>query len=129
MPKIILTPEESENYFHTALCNGSYFASYGKIHYSTEEYNEAKFLLKAVGKDDRICYEDVLLKMLKSGFSLHFVCNEGAEYNKSITLKDVHKKVKLTPLDHLNDMINENDDAVTADVILQTVFFGEVIFG
>jgi hypothetical protein len=26
-------------------------------------------------------------------------------------------------------MINENDDAVTADVILQSVFMGDVIFG
>jgi hypothetical protein len=29
----------------------------------------------------------------------------------------------------LMDAVNENDDADTADAILQTVFYGEVIFG
>jgi hypothetical protein len=41
----------------------------------------------------------------------------------------LHNKVQETPIEHLMDAINENDDAYTADVILQTVFYGEVIFG
>ena len=31
--------------------------------------------------------------------------------------------------DHLMDAINENDDACTADVILQTVIYEDIIFG
>ena len=46
-----------------------------------------------------------------------------------ITLKEVHNRVALTPLNHLTNMINENDDAETADVILQTVFLQDIVYG
>jgi hypothetical protein len=46
-----------------------------------------------------------------------------------ITLTEVHERVSKTPLDHLLDMIKEDDDACTADVILQTVFFNDVVYG
>jgi hypothetical protein len=46
-----------------------------------------------------------------------------------ITINDVYERVQNTPLDHLLNMINEEDDADTADVILQTVFYNEVVFG
>ena len=42
---------------------------------------------------------------------------------------DVHERVQNTDTRHLLDAINEKDDADTADVILQSVFYGEVIFG
>ena len=59
------------------------------------------------------------------------VVDEGCdgEYTKSITLKTVHERVSHTPFRHLNDALNEGGDAITADVILQTVFFDDVIFG
>ena len=53
----------------------------------------------------------------------------GGEYTKSIKLADVHERVANTPLNHLMDMIEERDDAVTADCIIQSVFYNEVIFG
>jgi hypothetical protein len=46
-----------------------------------------------------------------------------------IKLKDIHEKVQNAPFDRILEMKNENDDADTADVILQSVFFGEVIYG
>jgi RNase adaptor protein for sRNA GlmZ degradation len=51
------------------------------------------------------------------------------EYTRSVTLADVHERVALTPASHLLDMINENDDACTADVVIQSVFFEDIIFG
>ena len=30
---------------------------------------------------------------------------------------------------HMNDMINENFDAITGDVLLQCIVFGDVIYG
>jgi len=85
--------------------------------------------LQREGKTD-ICYEDVLMQMLKNGYKLTMVDveNEG-DLTTSITLQDVHDKVQNTQLNHLHDMINGNDDAITADVILQTVFFDEIVFG
>lgn len=134
--KIVLDKTESEEYFHNALCNGlGYMSGYGlQFVYEDADYKKAKKSLEAKlkkeGKEPGICLEDVFVEILRNGGKLTFedVENEG-DYTRSITLKDVHERVQKTPIDHLNDMINENDDATTADVILQTVFFEDVIFG
>ena len=124
--KVRLTNQESEDLFYTSLCNGGeYICGYGiELDYSNFDYEIAKSKLKS------FCYEDVLMQILRDGGELKIVDREcDGEYNESITLKDVHDKVQETPIEHLMDAINENDDACTADVILQTVFYGEVIFG
>jgi hypothetical protein len=69
------------------------------------------------------------MEILTLGGKLTLVDEENGVGDKSITLKDVHRKVTKTPFHHLMDAVNENDDADTADAILQTVFYGEVIFG
>ena len=78
-----------------------------------------------------ICYEDVLMQILRGGKKLKFVDveDEESEQTKEISLADVHEKVCKMPIEHLNDYIEENDDATTADVLLQTVLYGEIIFG
>ena len=127
--KIVLTKEEAENHFHNALCNGSNMRYYGVIlDYSDKDYSAAKKSLKGKSKEG-ICQEDVWMEILRIGGKLTFIDEENGVGNKSITLKDVHSKVAKTPLNHLMDAVNENDDADTADAILQTVFYGEVIFG
>ena len=75
-----------------------------------------------------VCYEDVLMEMLRMGFKLSFT-DEGGDDRYEIALNEVHERMPLVPLEHMMDMINEQDDASTADVILQTVFLGEVIYG
>lgn len=127
---IQLTPKESENYFHSALCNGlGYIGGHGlSLNCSDLEYRKAKKELKA--KDLKFtCYEDVLLQILKDGGSLEIIDEEEGYYTSSITLKDVHERVSKTDSRFLIQMEQGNDDAVTADCILQTVFFGEAIFG
>ncbi len=127
--KIVLTKEEAENHFYNALCNGSNMRYYGVIlDYSDKDYSAAKKSLKGKSKEG-ICQEDVWMEILRIGGKLTFIDEENGVGNKSITLKDVHSKVAKTPLNHLMDAVNENDDADTADAILQTVFYGEVIFG
>ena len=128
--EIILTKQESEDYFHSALCNGlGYMGGYGlELEYKKEEYKAAVEQIKSTGKSP--CFEDVLLEILKMGGSLTFVDIEcEGEYTRTISLNDVHERVAKTPIYHLVDMIKENDDANTADVIIQTVFFEDVIFG
>jgi len=130
--EIKLTPQESEECFYDALCNGlDYVSSYGiSLDYSEEDYAEAKKKLAVDRPDFFPCFEDVLMEMLKMGKTLTMVDEEGDEDNNStITLKEVHERVSNTPVRHLMDMINENDDAETADVIIQQVFFNEIIFG
>jgi hypothetical protein len=129
--KIILEKKEAEEIFFNAMCNGLGYVTSGydlELDFNDKEYQTAAAKLKAEGASP--CFEDVLMQVLRDGGSitLEDIGCEG-EYTKSITLADVHERVALTPTSHLMDMINENDDACTADVVLQTVFFEEVVFG
>ena len=126
-----LTPTESETIFHNALCNGlGYVEGYGiELDFNKQDYARAATFLKQ-GATDTVCYEDVLLQILKDGKKLTMIDHEcEGEYTRSITIKDVHKRVSQTPIRHLMNMINEEDDAETADVVIQSVFFKDVIFG
>lgn len=128
--KIILEKQESEEIFFNAMCNGlGYVTGYGlELDYKEKDYAAAAAAIKAKGVSP--CFEDVLLEILKRGGSLTLVDREcDGEYTSTITLKDVHERVAQTPLDHLMAMLKEEDDAITADVILQTVFFQDIIFG
>jgi hypothetical protein len=127
--EIKLSKEESEEYFYNALCNGlGYISGYGLELDNDSEYINAQKRLNDKGVKG-ICYEDVLMEVLRGGDQLTLVDYDGDEERFSITLDDVHNKVQKVPVSHLLDMVEERDDAVTADVILQTVFLGEVIFG
>jgi hypothetical protein len=124
--EIKLTKKESEEYFHNALCNGlSEMGGYGlTFDYVSSEYKKSREKLT------NPCFEDVLMQMLRDGYKITFIDEEcDGEYTSSIGMKEIHERVAKTPIQHLTDMINENDDAVTADVILQSVFFDAVIFG
>lgn len=129
--EIKLTPAEAEQYFYNALCNGlGYFEQYGVvIDFTKQSIQNAKARIR--NKKDSCCYEDVLMEILRGGDKLKVIDqeNDDLDLNVSITLADVHERVAKTPIKHLMDMINENDDAETADVILQSVFFQDVIFG
>ena len=70
------------------------------------------------------------MKLLRDGGSISIIdieCN--GENNSTINLADIHDRVQTTDAKRLLEMINEQDDAETADVILQQVFFKETIFG
>lgn len=125
--EIKLNAKESEEYFYNSLCNGlEYIGSYGlELDFDESEYKECR-----KGMPQGVCYEDVLMQMLRDGYKLTIndIECEG-EYTRSIGIEEVHERVEKTPLRHLSNMINEQDDAETADVILQTVFFEDIIFG
>lgn len=123
--KIILTNEESLEYFYNSLCNGlSYIGGYGlMLDYNKKEYKLSRDKLVTP------CFEDVLKQMLLDGYELRLVDTENEDEFKKITIKEVYERVQLTPHRHLMDAVNQNDDATTADVIIQTVFYNEVIFG
>lgn len=129
--EITLSPKESEEYFYNALCNGTGQLADSGLQLdatSDDDYQKAKAYLKT--SNQNACIEDVWMEVLHMGKTLTITDHEGdGEYTRSITLKEVHDRVQKTPIRHLQDMINENDDATTADVILQTVFFEEIIFG
>jgi hypothetical protein len=128
--QILLTTEEKINFFHTALCNGlDYISGYGlELTYSKRDYLNAKENLNTQGKN--LCYEDILIQILIDGGKLKCIDHEAdGEYNSSILLQDVMERFELVPVDTLIDFIQENDDAGTADVLIQTIFYKEIIFG
>lgn len=124
-----LTPQESENHFYNAICNGLGELRYYdlSLDYNEDEYNQAKtsFIFK---EQSQPCWEDVLMEMLRSGNTL-WIVDENDDERHPITLDLVHERVQQTPIRHLMDAINERDDATTADCIIQTVIYGEVIYG
>lgn len=122
--KILFTHEEAQQHFLSALCNGlDYVSSYGlELVYKKSDYQSARKKL------DSPCFEDVLLQILLDGNSIAFYDHECQE-RYAIKIEDVYNRLPETPIRHLMDMVNEQDDATTADVILQTIFLGEVIFG
>lgn len=129
--KIILEKQEAESMFYNSLCNGLNELSYYGLQLSffDADYVKAAKKLKETATDT-VCYEDVLMQILRDGKKLSVIDHEnGGDYSVSIDLNDVHERVALTPIRHLMDAINEDDDAVTADCILQSVFFKEVVFG
>jgi hypothetical protein len=126
--EIKLTPQESEETFFNAMCNAlgtNYWEGYGiRVITDGEQYAKAKQDLSSPA------WEDVLMQILRNGGQLEVKDDEGyGEIIASIKLEDVHEKVGKAPLWALLEVLGENDDANTADVILQTVFFGEVVYG
>ena len=130
---INLTPQESEEYFYNALCNGlGELSCYGLQidHWENEDdYKEAKQRLDSKQQNEQVCYEDVLMEILRHGQHTIWILDDNDEEQYPITLQLIHERVQKTPLKHLMDMINEHDDAITADVILQTVIYGDIIYG
>ena len=126
--KVTLTPEESEEIFYNSLCNGHEIAYYGlSLETVEKQYTEAKKRLLEKGESP--CLEDVWMEILRGGGKLTLIDSENGMEPSIIRLADVHERVQEAPINHLMDAINEQDDGITADVILQTVFYKEVIFG
>lgn len=123
--EIKLTNKESEDFFFNSLCNGLNQMVYYELRltYSKSDYEQARSKFS-----EQPCYEDVLMQILRDGNSLTMVDLEGEE-SYSINLQDVHERVQQAPFNVLLEVIEERDDADTADAILQQVFFGEVMFG
>ena len=129
--KIVINKEELRTVIENALFNGlAWVQGYGlSVTIQREQYDTALAVIEAEGKLDTICYEDVLMQHLISGEALEFYDAEGEE-TVGFTLEQA--KVNLASeegAEYVMDMLNENDDAITADSILQIAIYGEIIFG
>ncbi len=133
-----LTHQESEEIFFNALCNGlQLMGGYGlELDYNQKDYNAAKqsllSLLQTLNPNtkDTICFEDVLMEMLRQGKYLVMIDAEGeGEYTSTVCLTEIHQRVETVAPVHILNYQEEQDDADDADAVLQTVFFGEIIFG
>lgn len=79
------------------------------MHYDPIQYKEAKEALKEAGKD--ICYEDILMEILKRGGSLTYRDIEGdGEMTSVVTLEDVHERMDNVPKTTLCNFLAGNND-------------------
>ena len=128
---IKLTEGFKKEILFNSLCNGlGQLQCYGlELIFNDEDYTEAKkSYYKRNNQNSVACYEDILLEILTMGKHLSFLDNETDEvFHLSFELA-------LSNLDKLEverviQLIDETDDGETADVVLQTCLFGEIIFG
>lgn len=129
--KIILEKTEAETLFYDALCNGLYYIDgYGlEFSYDSADYISAREKLTNDGKTG-LCREDVWMEILRIGGKLTLIDHEcEGEYTRSIGMDDVYENINLVDGQTLLDVLDENGDAGHADIILQTVFYKEIIFG
>ena len=125
---IKLTAEESKKFFYNALCNGIFLMwQYDlMLVYDSDDYETAR---EQFEDGQSVCYEDVIMKMLEMGYKISLKDLSGSGHGATIGIDDVINNVQLAPVGHLMDMINQNDDADTADAIIQSVFYKDIIFG
>ena len=129
--EITLNSNETNEVIIAALCNGlSYLRHYGlHIQIPQEDYDSAKNTFVTQNPNTCVCYEDVLLEHLKAGKELSFWDEEGEEmvsFNLEQACTNLKKQVAAR---HILDILNERDDALTADAILQICLYGDIIFG
>ena len=150
--EIRLTAQESEKIFHHALCNegGAFRGADCEITWSNTNYKKAKSKIqklvdkgeiphfvywasydKKEGKKPTVCFEDVIMQMLLDGGSLKLIDHNGGDYNRTITIKEIHERVQKSPVNCIMSLNEGGDggDMWTAFSVLQTVFFEEEIFG
>jgi hypothetical protein len=129
-----LTTQESEEIFYSSLCNAvgtGYMSGYGiQLRCDRNQYKDCKEHLERINPGVEQAWEDILMQILRDGGNLTFedVECEG-EYTRSISMKDVHERVRLAPIEAILNFVKEQDDAGDADLVLQTVFYKEVLFG
>lgn len=116
---------------HDCLCDGlHYFSSYGiEVKVSKRAYNDARTEIKQEGVE--LCYEDVWIQVLKDGGSIAFIDVENAgDMTGFLSLSDsTLNNFAKVPFQNIINLLNEEYDAGDCDTILQTLVWGEVVFG
>lgn len=133
-----IAPMAAEEIFYNALCNTICGTElYGGIGLKTKAIERAQAAENLKKKKElglfigEICQEDIWMEVLRMGGVIMSVDYEGqcADWERSITLQDVHKNINKLPFWALSQMLEQQDDLTTADAVIQTIFFCEIIFG
>ena len=131
--KIILNKDEVVEIIFNALCNGlAYIQGYGlSVSISDADYDKAKeeVMILLDNSSVCVCVEDILIHHLKMGSELSFWDDEGEEEISFDLQKAIKNLQDEGAAKWIMQMLNEEDDAVTADCILQFCLYGEIIFG
>lgn len=127
--RVSISDNDVPTLFRDCLCSGSVGFGALRLEFAHDSYAEAKESLRKQKPDETLCWEDVITEMLKIGKTLTFIDVEDEETFYLVNLETIRKNVAKIELQHLNAMINEQDDAITHDSILQTLIMGEIVYG
>jgi len=114
-----------------SLCNGlGQLYAYGlELIFNDDDYTEAKkSYYERTKKISGACYEDILLEILTMGKHITFLDNETDEVFY-LTFDLAMQNLDKLEVERVIQLIDESDDGETADIVLQTCLFGEVVFG
>jgi hypothetical protein len=129
-----LTVEIPDTYMLNMLCNASY-RDYTAIDGELEKaYNWIKFNPEAVADLDMPeCWEPQIFAYLRANAEHHvLIADEFSDGVFPLTWDSMCKAMQKMAQDyphHFDDLIQQNDDAHTADAFLQLSLFGDVIYG
>ena len=135
-----LTKEEAEEVFFDALCNGlSQLTGYGlMLSYRDKEYREAREHLVREHENEenyKPCLEDILMRMLKNGHYISVIDTEDDDSEHQLVLNMIYdalenvKHEDKSLFDAVKNCIDETGDADDSDTILQSCWFGDIMFG
>ena len=115
--------------FRDCLCSGSVGFGALRIDFRDEDYAAAKKVLKQQEPERTIYWESVIAEILNLGLILKFTDVEDEDNIFLVNKKSLQQNSSKIELQHLNQMLNGNDDAITHDSILQTLILGEIVYG
>jgi hypothetical protein len=129
--QIILNKEEMLEVLFSSLANGGLIelGQCGLDMVLEEDYQNAKARLVKANPDKSLCYEDVMIEILRNGEPLRFYDSEGEE-EVEFTLEQAMKN--LSSEDYMELVMttkNEEDDAWTGFELLQVAIYNEIIYG
>jgi hypothetical protein len=100
-----------------------------KLEYSPQDYALAKQELMEENHDKNVlCYEDVLMKMLKMGKTLSLRDLETDDVDE-FTLESMYDKSISVDARIIEEILNEEGDAITYDHFIQCCVYGELVYG
>jgi hypothetical protein len=129
--QVKFTDEELLEVLHSALCNGGLvlLANCGVRVLTNNESLSYKRAKDRISNESRsICYEDVLVEILRGGDELSFYDYEDNE-RLSFGLAQARENLEKEEFaDDLMTIHNEQDDAITGYNVIQGALYGEVIY-
>jgi len=128
---IKFTDDFKKEIIYNSLCNGlGQLQCYGlELLWNDEDYIEAKkSYYKRIDKISGACYEDILMELITMEKKVVFEDTETEEFF-DFKLSNALMNLDNLPMWAIIQILEENDDAVTADVVLQYCLFNEIIFG
>lgn len=124
-----LNKAEAEEVFFNCLCDNDLYIHDLEIVSNSKAYNDARDNWIKLNDRQFPTIEDVWMQILRDGGKLGLKDWGGSEELAKVTLEELQERISKAPLENVTHVLEGNYDATDTDIILQTIFYGEVIFG